>query len=98
MKIEYLIPSNKFWEDYKKADKRTQKAADSLFDKILKSGNLPPSMRAHKAHSTDYYIGYVTTTKSHWRVLFYYDDTTVTFDRLIKHDEQDIVLKELARA
>jgi hypothetical protein len=51
-------------------------------------------MNVHNAKSTDLFIGYVTRTKSHWRVLFSVDEGIVTFLRMSDHDTMDQILKD----
>lgn len=88
--------SETFISDFEDAPQPVRRAVDKLVNTIGKHGILPPGMRAHKAASnSEVWIGYVTRSRSHWRVLFYIEDFNVLLDRLITHDEMDILLKAL---
>lgn len=89
----HILPE--FIKDYDSAPPEIQKAVDKLVRIIGTHGILPNSMHAHKAAAVDdeMWIGYVSRTGSHWRVLFGVDDTELYFNRLLKHEEMNVYLR-----
>jgi hypothetical protein len=94
----------RFYKDWNKAPKYVHKAVDKIIRLTLESHTLPNSLNAHKVASKyvpDTYIlwiGYITKTKEHYRILFYAEESTLVFYRLFKHDNMDIYLKELVKS
>lgn len=88
---------DEFFSDYDCAPEQAQKAVDKLIRMISDSGRFPTSMRLHKMHKLELWGGYVTVTGQHWRLLLYLnDDGTVTFHRLMRHDDYSDYLRALA--
>lgn len=86
--------SPQFIKEYDSAPTVVRRAVDKLIRLILDSGQLPNSMKVHKAEAnSDVWIGYVTRTKQHWRVLFFAEENALSFVRLIDHDEMNKELK-----
>jgi hypothetical protein len=92
--IKDIYMHERFLRDYEHASYQVKKAIDKHVNSILNSGQFPNSMNVHNAKSTDLFIGYVTRTKSHWRVLFSVDEGIVTFLRMSDHDTMDQILKD----
>lgn len=96
--IKDIYLHDRFLRDYDHASFQVRKAIDKLVNSISSSGQFPNSMNVHQAGGTDLYIGYVTRTKSHWRLLFNIDNGVITFYRLADHDKMDQILKDEARS
>ena len=87
----YVTPG--FLDDYDKAPGRTRERVDGLIKHISKYNKPPRSFQAHKAVPLNMWIGYVTRSKSHWRILFEFDGFNITFLRLINHEKMDKYLR-----
>lgn len=92
--------SEQFIKDYNTAPSHVMEAVDKLIRIILDSHALPNSMAAHKVASAyhNLWIGYITRTKEHYRLLFHTEGSVVVFDRIFKHDVMDTYLKELVKS
>lgn len=83
-----------FIADWEGAPKHVRNRVDWLLKVLSITGHFPNSMNIHRAHGTgDRWIGYVTRSKAHWRIIFRINGSHVVFIRLLKHDEMDIYLK-----
>ena len=88
--------TKEFYNDYDVAPLQVKKAMDKLVRLILDGGKFPNSMNVHSAKSVynDVYIGYVTRSGQHWRVLFETDTTYIVILRLLDHNEADKYLNQ----
>jgi hypothetical protein len=86
-----------FYQDYDKAPSRVKEALDKLVRMILDTGQFPRSMQVHMARSAynDLYIGYVTRSRQHWRILFETDESLMVGVRLLDHDKADQYLRKV---
>lgn len=89
----HIMPE--FIKDYESAPQDIRKAVDKIIKMIGTYGIVPKSMHAHKAAAVDdeMWIGYVSRTKSHWRVIFNVDESVLYFNRLLKHEEMNVYLR-----
>jgi len=92
--------SEDFLIDYDTAPSHVIDMVDKLIRMILDSHAIPNSMAAHKVSSAyhNLWIGYVTRTNEHYRVLFHTEDSVIVFDRLFKHNDMNLYLKELIKS
>lgn len=70
---------------------------EDVIRQILEHGRLPNSLNAHLAYREDLWIGYITRSNTHWRILFWYDDLEhiLVFHRLVEHVEMDRYLDRI---
>ena len=96
MTIKDIVFTEDALYDYTKAPGFVQKAMDKLVRLMLDGQQFPRSMNVHSAKSTynDIYIGYVTRTRQHWRILFETDFEKVVVLRLLDHDQADHYLDQ----
>ena len=98
VEITHIFPTPEFLADFDRAPYQVKRAIDRQVMYMMNYGRFPNSMNVHKAESLNgYFIGYVTRTKSHWRVLFQIDGPVITLMRLANHDRMDVILKELVK-
>ncbi len=83
-------------KDYDYAPDYVQKALDKLIRLMLDGQTFPRSMNVHSAKSiyNEVYIGYVTRTRQHWRILFETDFEKVIVLRLLDHTQADRYLNQ----
>ena len=89
-----VILSRRFYDDYEDAPPRTQRRINTILRMISDSGKLPNSLNEHRTDPTsNLWIGYVTVTRAHYRLLFTWDDEgNLIFLRLLNHNQQDALL------
>ncbi len=83
--------SDEFYDDYETAPENIQRRITRLITMIARSKKVPPSVNAHKARFLDdkIFIGYVTASRTSWRILFRIDDDVMVILRLMTHKQQD---------
>lgn len=87
-----------FISDYDKAPSHAKKAVDKILKILGCTGQFPNSMRIHRAMATEnIWIGYVTRSRQHWRVMFSIEGSDIVFERLLDHDDADQWLKYILR-
>lgn len=99
MNIHDLHIEEDFIIDYGKAPLPIQDKVDWIIRFISDTGAFPNSFMAHKISASYVWIGYVTRSRQHWRILFEKDEYTneLYFMRLVTHQEMDKILRELSR-
>ena len=83
-----------FYDDYENAPSEIRKAFDKILRIIDEHGGFPRGMREHTSATSDIYMGQVTVRRGAWRVLYWKDDSLITFVRLLNHREYEKALKE----
>ena len=99
MRYRDVLLEPTFFDDWEHAPPPIRKKLDKILHQIGKTGIIPAGMNIHKAAAIipDIWIGYVTRTKDHWRVLFYSEGEILTFHRLLNHAEASLYLKQLCK-
>lgn len=99
-KIRDIKITNQFIQDWETArrDPQVETYVDRLINVVTRYGELPNSLNPHKAFkSLPYIIGYVSVNRVGWRMTFLIEDGVMIFDRLLRHDEMDIYLREMGK-
>lgn len=87
-----------FFDDYFRAPPHVQKAVDKFTNILACTGQFTNGMNIHRAAKLDnLWIGYITRSRQHWRVLFSIEGSEIVFERLLDHDDADLYFKKLMR-
>ena len=96
--IKEVKYSAEFLNDLEYAPNDVTKKFYKLEEIIDTSNRFPNSLRPHVSGTTeDIYIGYLTRSGQHWRILFEHNGQnpmTVVFLRLVTHKSMDLILKD----
>jgi hypothetical protein len=86
-----IYTTEDFIADYDSAPARIKRRIDRILYMILQISRLPNSIQAHQSFTDELWIGYVTTSRQAWRMLFWHnsEEDTITLHRLVTHDEMD---------
>lgn len=95
--------TEQFIQDYDESPIEVRRATDKFVTILAKHGIFTPGTNAHKASATknsndEIWIGYITRSGSHWRVLFRIEGSVIQLERLMKHDDADNWLKRMNKA
>lgn len=95
--IREINYSREFAKDLVCAPDDVLKKFYKLEEMVGSANRFPNSFRPHASGTADVYIGYLTRSGQHWRILFEHDNQnpmTVVFLRLVTHKSMDLILKD----
>lgn len=90
--------NTEFFDDYFRAPPHVQKAVDKILNILACTGQFTNGMNIHRAAAMEnLWIGYITRSRQHWRVLFSIEGSEIVLERLMDHDDADVYFKKMMR-